>query len=84
MAKISVFKVAPRKNDPPFNPYVYIFVSEYAKDSTGRIKLSPQLINDGEIDFHVNYLIKQLEKICKKAKSELIKSKEQLGNRKPK
>lgn len=81
MAKISVFKVAPGKDDPFFSPYVHIWLSQRSEDSAGRILLSPQLMTEVEIDESVDYLIVQLEKARKKAKNELQKAKGRLHDR---
>ena len=77
MSTFSVITVARGKNDPPFNPYVYVVLSEHFKDSGGNITLSPKLMAEVEIDEAVDLLIKQLEKARKKAKKELQKAKEQ-------
>ena len=74
MAELSVLTIAPKKNDPPFHsPYVHIYLSTYSTGDNGKILMSPQLINDAEIDYEVDSLIKQLEKVRKKAKKELNK-----------
>lgn len=78
MAEISIFTVAPRKGDPPFNPYVHLWLSQHSRDSNGKILLSPELVNDVEIDESVNYLIQQLEKARKTAKKKLQRKKDQL------
>ncbi len=77
MANFSIITVARRKNDPPFNPYVYVVLSEYFKDSDGHITLSRKLMNEVEIDEAAGLLIKQFEKARNKAKKELQKAKEQ-------
>ncbi len=76
MAKIDVFEVAPRKGDRPFTPYLHIHLSEHFSDSEGHILLSPQLITEKEIDEAIDFLIMQLEKARKTAKSKLEKTKE--------
>jgi len=76
MAKIDVFDVAPRKGDTPFSPYLYIYLSEHFSDAEGHKLLSPKLMTDIEIDEAVDFLIMQLEKARKKAKSKLKKLKE--------
>jgi hypothetical protein len=77
MAIFSVMTKARRKNDPPFNPYVYVVLSEHFKDPGGNITLTPHLMTEIEIDEAVDLLIKQLEKARNKAKKELQKAKEQ-------
>jgi hypothetical protein len=61
----------------PFNPYVYVVLSEHVRDSGGNITLTPHLMTEVEIDEAVDLLIKQLEKARNKAKKELQKAKEQ-------
>ncbi|MCD6390173.1 MAG: hypothetical protein J7L69_12240 [Desulfobulbaceae bacterium] len=78
MAEISVLTVAPRKGDLPFTPYSHIYLSSHSTDDSGRILMSPQLMNDREIDETINQLIEQLEKVRKKTKKELQKKKLQL------
>jgi hypothetical protein len=75
MAKIKVFKVAPGRNDLPFDPYVQLSLSNISRDSAEKILLSPRLASDMEIDESVNDLIEQLEKARKQAKDELKKAK---------
>ncbi len=75
MSKFSVIVVAPGKTDPPFNPYVYILLSECFRDSDGNITLSPKLMTDIEVDESVDLLIGQLQKARNKAKRELQKAK---------
>lgn len=75
MANFSVITVARGKNDPPFNPYVYVVLSEHFKDSDGNITLSSKLMTDMEIDEAIDLLISQLEKARNKAKKELQKAK---------
>lgn len=76
MAEIDVFEVAPRKGDVPFTPYLHIYLPEHSIDPEGRILLSPQLMTEKEIDESTNYLIMQLEKARRTAKSKLRKQKE--------
>jgi hypothetical protein len=75
MAKINVFKLAPGRHDPPFDPYVQLSLSNFSQDSAGRVFLSPQLASEMEIDESVDDLMKQLEKARKKAKEYLKKAK---------
>jgi hypothetical protein len=78
MAKIDVLEVAPRKGDTPFTPYLHIYLSEHFSDSEGAILLSPKLMTDKEIDEAVDFLVMQLEKTRKTAKSQLKKAKERV------
>lgn len=77
MANFDVITVARGKDDPPFNPYVYVVLSEYFTDSNGNITLSWNLMSDIEIDESIKLLIIQLEKARQKAKRKLNKAKEQ-------
>ncbi len=71
MPEIEVLKIAPRKNEPPFTPFVQVWLSQHTVDSNGRILLSPELMTDFEIDEAVDFLVKQLEQTRKKAKQAL-------------
>lgn len=62
MENFSVIIVAHRKNDPLFNPYVYVVLSEHSKVPTGNIMLSAKLMTEIEIDEAIDLLAKQLEK----------------------
>jgi hypothetical protein len=76
MTKINVLEVAPWKGDLPFNPYLHSYLHEHSCGPEGRILLSPQRMTDKEIDESIDYLIGQLEKARKTAKSKLKKEKE--------
>jgi hypothetical protein len=75
MAKIDVFEVAPKKGDMPFTPYLHIYLPEHSSDSEGHKLLSPQLMTDKEIDEAIDFLVMQLEKARKTAKSKFKKAK---------
>jgi hypothetical protein len=77
MPNFDIITVARGKNDPPFNPYVYVVLSEHFKDPNGNITLSAKLMSEIEIDESVNLLINKLEKAREKAKRKLKKAKEQ-------
>ena len=79
MVTIQVSKVAPRRDDLPFDPYVELTLFSSSKDSAGRALLSPQLASDTEIDVFVDDLIKKLQSARKKAKDELQRAKELLA-----
>lgn len=44
---------------------VNITLNRYGSCDNGRILMTPQLVNDSEIDFEVDRLVEQLEKIRK-------------------
>jgi hypothetical protein len=71
MANFNVITVARGKDDPPFNPYVYIVPSGQYKTSSEIIMLTPHLMTEVEIDEAINSLIEDLEKVRKKAKRDL-------------
>jgi hypothetical protein len=74
MAMIDVFSMAPRKDDPPYPPYVQLWLAARSEDASGHIFLSAQLVTEGEIDAAVNLLEEQLEKARVKAKKNLQKA----------
>lgn len=76
MAEIKVLTVAQKKGDPPFHPFVHLYLTSHSIDDDGRSMMSAQLMTDIEIDETVDYLIGQLETARKKAKNELQKAKE--------
>lgn len=75
MAKIDYLINAPKEGEPPFPPYIYLWLSEHSeieRDGKSYITLSPQLMGDSEIDYYVDRLIEQLNRVRKKAKERLI------------
>jgi hypothetical protein len=74
MEYFSVVTVARKKGDPPFNPYVRVCLAhspDYYEVVEGRIVLNHKLMGEVEIDEAINWLIKDLEKVRKKAKRNL-------------
>ena len=45
-----------------------IWLSEYSSDKVGRIFLSPDIVTAGEVDFHTDKLIDDLNKARNRAK----------------
>ena len=43
MVRIGDFTTVPLKNDPPFNPYMELWLPEYSDDNSGKIQLSRPL-----------------------------------------
>ena len=74
MAKIDVWLRAPGKDDPPFNPIINLWLRGYSEED-GKVLLSPDLMSDGEIDYWVTDLIRQLESVRKSAKKKRSKAK---------
>ena len=66
-----------KKGDLPGNEMVNITLDEYSTDG-GVISLTAQLATDGEIDYAVDQIIKDLEKTRKKAKEKLRKNNEKI------
>ena len=81
MVRISAFTTAPMKDEPPFKPYVELWLPEYSDDESGKILLSRPLTAESEIDEAVNGLAGQLEKVRVKAKKDLQKVKRDLNRR---
>lgn len=73
MAKIDVLIQSQNKEKFPNATFPNIWVSSYIKDTDGRVLISPELATNQEVDQCVNDLIKQLEKVRKKAKKTLEK-----------
>ena len=59
--EIQVFE--PKNNDMPFHPYV--------KFRLKQLNLTPDCVNNTEIDHYVDVLIKEAEKLRKKVKKSL-------------
>jgi len=81
MAKIDYLKIAWKKGEPPFNPIIRLWLSEYSKDKEEHILLSPDLMTDSEIDYNVDRLIAQLNVVRRKAKKALLKAKQEVRGR---
>jgi hypothetical protein len=79
MVRISIYSPFFKLNIvSPFNlPYVRLSLRTYS-ESEGHILLSPQLVNDHEIDYTVDQLKDELEEFRRKAKKELQKLRENM------
>lgn len=60
-----------KKGDLPNNQFLNIVLAEYSDLENGDISICPQLANDSEIDFYIDKLIKDLEKLRKRAKRKI-------------
>ena len=67
----------------PFHPSRHITLGRNSKGRGGQIRLSPQLMTEGEIDFSCNLLIADIEKVRKEAKKQLPKARGFLGSKSP-
>ncbi len=81
MVRIGAITTAPLKDEPPFNPYVELWLPEYSDDDSGKFLLSGPLTAESEIDDAVNGLAGQLKKVRVKAKKDLQKVKRDLNRR---
>ena len=63
--------VASKKGDIPFNAIVHIVPKTYSSDEDGRPLLSPQLMTEQEIDWHVQVYKEDLEHVGRLAKGAL-------------
>jgi hypothetical protein len=75
MAKINVIYKTPGKNSLPYPTFVHLCLSGYSSDEDENILLSPELATNQEVDYYVDDLVKQLEKVRRKAKKILEKNK---------
>ena len=69
MVTIGVRTTAPRKGANLFKPFCQLELTHYAIEN--RVRLTPQLMTDSEIDYEVKGLIEQLQQVGKKAKRDL-------------
>ena len=67
-----------KKDDLPGNQMIYVVLNEYSTLKDGNISISPQLASDQEVDYEIDLLIKELEKIRKKAKANIKKTNERI------
>ena len=68
--------LAPNIGDKPFNAIVHIVPKTYSTDNEGRPLLSPQLMSEQEIDWHVQAYKEDLDNIGKLAKRALQRANE--------
>jgi len=57
---------------------VYITLDQHFKDGEGDILLTPDMMSEGEIDENVKYLVSEIEKAGKQAKTKLKKANEKI------
>ena len=68
----------------PFHPFLHVTLGYWSETENGRIRLSPQLMNEGEIDFSCDQLIAEIERARKEAKKILPKARGFIGRKKSK
>lgn len=66
--------IAPNKGDTPFNAIVHIGPKNWSTDKGGWVLLTPQLMNEGEIDYYVAAFKADLDKVGRLAKTALRKA----------
>ncbi len=62
---------SPKKGDPPMNAIVNIVPKVYSRNADGQIHLSPDLMTDGEIDWHIQAYKDDLDHVGRLAKRAL-------------
>ena len=76
MAQIEYMLTATKDHLLYSNPHVHITLNYFGRHERKSLPLlSPELINDTEIDVHVDMLIEQLNRVRKNAKKALSKAK---------
>ena len=63
--------LAPKKGDRPFNAIVHIVPKTYSSNEDGWPLLSPQLMTEQEIDWHVQAYKEDLDRVGRLAKRAL-------------
>ena len=63
--------VAPKEGDYPFTPSIHIVLNNVSTDSDGRVSLSAQLMTDHEIDYRIQSIKDDLDRIGHTAKQAL-------------
>ena len=67
-----------KKGDLPGSEMVAITLDIYSSSNEGVISLTPQLASDEEVDYAVDQIIRDLEKVRKKAKERIRKNNEKV------
>ena len=68
--------LAPKQGDIPVNAIVHIVPKTYSTDESGRPLLSPQLMSEQEIDWHVQAYKEDLDHVGRLAKRALRRANE--------
>lgn len=62
-----------KKGEYPVSPFVAVAVGDHATSNDGHLLLTAELVNNTEIDIHIDGLIAELEEFRRTAKSEIKK-----------
>lgn len=76
------FVIAPKKDELPFFPIARLYLQMWPHDEGNDLPLiTPQLINDKEIDYWVDALKRDLDRAGRKAKGDLKRANEKIRHR---
>lgn len=76
------FVIAPQKKERPFSPIVRLHLKMWSHDEGNDLSLiTPQLINDKEIDYYVDALKRDLDHVGPLAKGALKRANEKTRRR---
>ena len=76
------FVLAPKKDELPFSPIIRLHLKMWSHDEGNDLPLiTPQLINDQEIDYWVDALKRDLDRIGRLAKGALKRANEKFRQR---
>lgn len=67
-----------KRGDHPCDPHVVLLLNELNQEKDGRIRLTPTLTSDSEIDYEINNMKKDLEYVGKEAKRVLKAQREKI------
>jgi len=62
---------APKERDYPFAPFIHIILKSHSTDGDGKSRLSAQLMTDQEIDYRIQLLKDDLDRVGRAAKRAL-------------
>ena len=68
--------IAPREDDMPFNAITHIGLQRWSNLGDDWPILSPQLMTEGEIDYHINAYKEDLDRVGRLAKRALKRANE--------
>lgn len=69
--------IAPKDDDSPFSAFVHIGPENWSMDESNWPSLTPQLMSEGEIDYHIAAFKEDLDRVGKQAKAALRRANEQ-------
>ncbi|MBI3375472.1 MAG: hypothetical protein HY017_27465 [Betaproteobacteria bacterium] len=62
---------APRKGGLPINPEVQVSLKSWGETPDGRVVIGAKLATDEEVDYQIDRMIKELESLRHRAKTQL-------------